>query len=73
MNSDEGLQRIQEEVANLIRRVERQVGGFAYGWKAAIGANDFMSSESLADLCLIKFIDLIERDIKGQVEREPFS
>jgi hypothetical protein len=156
MNSDEGLQRIHEEVATLIRRVESQVGelkshghagleceanqsehvilrhqkvgmiirwrqrwtnsledsglfveeynsrllfnselgsqmyfrrpeiiqthqfnpdisrGFAYGWKAAKGANDFISTESLADRCLIKFIDLIERDIKGQVEREPF-
>jgi hypothetical protein len=46
--------------------------GFAYGWKAAKGANDFIPTESLADFCLIKFIDLIERDIKGQIKREPF-
>jgi len=46
--------------------------GFAYGWKAANGTNDFIPTESLADLCLIKFMDLIERDIKGQVHRDPF-
>lgn len=44
--------------------------GFAYGWKSAGRAKDFISTQSLADLCLIKFIDLIERDIKGEVARE---
>lgn len=46
--------------------------GFAYGWKATQGTNDFISTQNLADFCLIKFIDLIERDVKGQVQREPY-
>jgi hypothetical protein len=46
--------------------------GFAYGWKAARGTHDFISTEALADLCLIKFIDLVQRDVKGKVKREPF-
>ena len=157
MNSEEGLQRIQEEVAMLIRRVESQVGKlkshghngpeceanppehviirhqkvgmilrwrqrwtnsledsglfverynskllfhselgaqmysrrpevvqthhfdpdisrrFAYGWRAANGASDFISTESLADLCLIKFIDLIEGMSKDKWNESPFT
>ncbi len=46
--------------------------GFAYGWKSEEKAKGFISTESLADLCLIKFIDLVECDIRGEVEREPF-
>ncbi len=45
---------------------------FAYGWKAVKGTDEFISTERVADHCLIKFIDLIERDIKGQFERDPY-
>jgi hypothetical protein len=45
---------------------------FAYGWKPVNKTTEYVSTERLADLCLIQFIDLIERDLKGQIHREPF-
>ena len=46
--------------------------GFAYGWKSEEKTKNVISTESLADLCLIKFIDLVERDVRGEVERDSF-
>jgi hypothetical protein len=42
-----------------------------YGWRlAAIEPQNFIPTKELADQCLIRFLDLIQRDLMGKVHRK---
>jgi hypothetical protein len=42
---------------------------FEYGWKPQQGNKAFISSKDLASQCVIQFLDLINRDADGKVQR----